>query len=137
MKQITGIIETALYTKNLEKAVNFYRTVLGFSSLTGDERFHAFSVAERHVLLLFVTGASLSPATLPGGVIPPHDGTGAAHVGFSVAPESLDEWEGQLNAHGVEIESRMTWERGGRSLYFRDPDGHLLELLTPGVWTIY
>ncbi|HWB02562.1 MAG TPA: VOC family protein [Verrucomicrobiales bacterium] len=137
MKQITGIIETALYTTNLERAVNFYRTVLGFTSLTGDGRFHAFSVAERHVLLLFVTGESLSPATLPGGVIPPHDGTGAAHAGFSVDPGTLDECEEHLKAHGVEIESRMTWERGGRSLYFRDPDGHLLEFLTPGVWAIY
>src|SRR5690349_18599128 len=107
MKQITGIIETALYTKDLEQAVKFYGTVLGFTSLTGDGRFHAFSVAERHVLLLFLTGASLSPATLPGGVIPPHDGTGAAHIGFSVDPGALDECEAHLKAHGVEIESRM------------------------------
>jgi catechol 2,3-dioxygenase-like lactoylglutathione lyase family enzyme len=137
MKQITGIIESALYTEDLDRAVNFYRSVLGFSSLTGDARFHAFSVAERHVLLLFVTGASLSAATLPGGVIPPHDGTGRAHLGFSVAPGTLDKCEAQLKAHGVEIESRMTWERGGQSIYFRDPDGHLLEFLTPGVWAIF
>src|SRR5436190_13034285 len=137
MKQITGIIETALYTENLDRAVAFYRTVLGFTSLTGDARFHAFSVSERHVLLLFVTGATLSPATLPGGIIPPHDGTGTTHIGFSVAPGTLDECEAQLKAHGVEIESRMTWDRGGQSLYFRDPDGHLLEFLTPGVWAIY
>jgi len=137
MQPITGIIETALYTENMDRAVHFYRTVLGFTSLTGDARFHAFSVAERHVLLLFLTGGSLTAATLPGGVIPPHDGTGTTHVGFSAAPGSLDEWEAQLQAHGVAIESRMTWDRGGQSLYFRDPDGHLLELLTPGVWAIY
>lgn len=27
--------------------------------------------------------------------------------------------------------------RGGCSVYFRDPDGHLLELATPGVWINY
>jgi len=27
--------------------------------------------------------------------------------------------------------------RGGHSIYFRDPDGHLLELATPGLWAIY
>ena len=31
--------------------------------------------------------------------------------------------------------SVVVWEAGGRSLYFRDPDGHLLELATPGVWS--
>jgi catechol 2,3-dioxygenase-like lactoylglutathione lyase family enzyme len=31
----------------------------------------------------------------------------------------------------------MAWPRGGTSLYFRDPDGHLVELATPGLWSIY
>jgi catechol 2,3-dioxygenase-like lactoylglutathione lyase family enzyme len=38
------------------------------------------------------------------------------------------------------LESRLhlvALHRGGTSLYFRDPDGHLLELATPGLWTIY
>ncbi|MEP7038442.1 MAG: glyoxalase, partial [Acidobacteriota bacterium] len=35
------------------------------------------------------------------------------------------------------IESKVKWERGGTSIYFRDPDKHLLELATPGLWTIY
>jgi catechol 2,3-dioxygenase-like lactoylglutathione lyase family enzyme len=37
----------------------------------------------------------------------------------------------------VEIISRMSWPRGGESLYFRDPDNHVLELATPGIWPIY
>ncbi|WP_165920167.1 VOC family protein [Chthoniobacter flavus] len=137
MKTITGIIETALYTKDIAQAVHFYETILGLKSLTGDARFHAFSVADRHVLLLFLQGTSLTPSRLPGGVVPPHDGTGPVHIGFSVPSETLAEWEAHLQTHGVEVESRVTWERGGESIYFRDPDGHLLEMLTPGVWTIF
>ncbi|PYK92782.1 MAG: glyoxalase, partial [Verrucomicrobia bacterium] len=26
------------------------------------------------------------------------------------------------------------WESEARSLYFRDPDGHMIELATPGIW---
>ena len=49
-------------------------------------------------------------------------------------PEDLESWEKRLAEHGVEIESRARWTRGGRSVYFRDPDGHSLELVTPGTW---
>ena len=44
---------------------------------------------------------------------------------------------GQSMNEFIDIESRYHWERGGYSLYFRDPDGHLIELVTPGCWTIY
>jgi catechol 2,3-dioxygenase-like lactoylglutathione lyase family enzyme len=37
----------------------------------------------------------------------------------------------------VNIESRVKWPRGGESIYFRDPDDHLVELVTPGTWAIY
>ena len=40
-------------------------------------------------------------------------------------------------SEGIAIEGRTDWSRGGHSIYFRDPDGHLLELATPGLWTIY
>jgi catechol 2,3-dioxygenase-like lactoylglutathione lyase family enzyme len=42
-----------------------------------------------------------------------------------------------LAEHGVGIESEVQWDLGGTSLYFRDPDGHSVELATPGVWPIY
>jgi catechol 2,3-dioxygenase-like lactoylglutathione lyase family enzyme len=138
MPKITGIIETALYTENLPAAIDFYTQVLGLEILVGDPpRFYALSVAANHVLLLFAKGCCLAPTSLPGGTIPPHDGSGPVHIGFAIPTESVHEWQERLASFGIPIESRTTWDRGGISLYFRDPDGHLLELLTPGVWAIY
>jgi len=94
-------------------------------------------VAGKHILLLFVRGASLTETQLPGGTIPPHDGHGPAHVGFSVTQEELPAWEKHFVACGIPISGEVRWPNGGRSIYFRDPDGHLLELLTPGVWATY
>jgi catechol 2,3-dioxygenase-like lactoylglutathione lyase family enzyme len=134
---LSGVIETALYVDDLEQARLFYEDILGLSRLTGDARFLAFDVGGRSVLLLFRRGATLETVHLPGGTIPPHDGSGPIHVAFSVAADDLAAWEARLGEQGVAIEGRTDWPRGGRSIYFRDPDNHLLELVTPGVWAIY
>jgi catechol 2,3-dioxygenase-like lactoylglutathione lyase family enzyme len=129
--------ETSLYVEDLERAKRFYREVLGLHALVEENVFCALDVNGAHVLLLFLRGASKSPKELPGGVIPPHDGSGSLHIGFAVDTEQFPAWESQLAAHDVPIVSRVSWPRGGRSVYFHDPDGHLLELLTPGVWSTY
>jgi catechol 2,3-dioxygenase-like lactoylglutathione lyase family enzyme len=58
-------------------------------------------------------------------------------VAFAVSAEDLPAWEERLVERGVAIEGRTRWQRGGESIYFRDPDGHLLELATPGLWATY
>ena len=136
MPKLDRVLETALYVDDLARAAAFYADVLGLASLYEDERLRAFSVGTS-VLLLFRRGASLETINLPGGTIPPHDGSGPLHVAFAVAADELAGWEARLNAHGVAVEGRTDWARGGRSIYFRDPDRHLLELATPGLWRIY
>jgi catechol 2,3-dioxygenase-like lactoylglutathione lyase family enzyme len=137
MPTLNGVLETALYVADVPRAVRFYRSLLGAEPLTADERFAAFPVAGRQVLLLFKHGGTLKPIVLPGGVIPPHDGSGQMHLAFAIAASELDGWRTWLQAQGIPIEGTVTWARGGTSLYFRDPDGHLVELATPGVWAIY
>ena len=74
---------------------------------------------------------------LSGGVIPGHDGDCPTHFAFSIAAADLPAWEARLAAEGIAIEGRMSWPRGGQSVYFRDPDQNLVELVTPGLWAIY
>jgi catechol 2,3-dioxygenase-like lactoylglutathione lyase family enzyme len=137
LPKLSGVIETALYVDDLDRARAFYEKVIGLEVLTADSRFVAFDVGGRSVLLLFLRGSAPETIKLPGGTIPPHDGSGPIHMAFAIPAAELPAWETLLGKHDVAIEGRTDWPRGGRSIYFRDPDNHLLELATPGIWKIY
>jgi catechol 2,3-dioxygenase-like lactoylglutathione lyase family enzyme len=135
--KLDRVLETCLYVDDLDRAGRFYEEVLGLAGLTRDSRFRAYDVGGQSVLLLFQRGATLETVHMPGGTIPPHDGHGPLHMAFAVGADALAQWEQRLGERGVEIEGRTRWSRGGQSIYFRDPDGHLLELATPGLWATY
>lgn len=137
MPDIEGVLETALYVADVERSANFYQNLFGFETLHADNGFCALAVAGRHVLLLFEKGSASRPSITPGGVIPSHDGSGELHLAFSIATADLEAWRRRLFNSGIEIESEVAWPRSGHSLYFRDPDEHLVELVTPGCWAIY
>jgi len=86
---------------------------------------------------VFLAGSSAQGSDVPGGHIPGFDATGRSHYAFAIAADSLQAWREKLAAEDVAIESTVTWPRGAVSLYFRDPDGNLGELVTPGLWANY
>ncbi len=133
----TGVLETSLYVIDVNRAARFYEQLFGFQRMFTDDRLCAMSVEGKQVLLLFRRGGSIEPMPLHGGVMPPHDGHGQAHLAFACTADELLEWEKHLAQCEVPIESRIHWPRGGTSVYFRDPDENLIELATPGIWPIY
>lgn len=135
--RIQRVLETALYVDDLERSVCFYQGTLGLRVMGHSERVASFDAGSSTVLLAFLRGASLAGIATEGGRIPPHDGSGPVHVAFAVESTALESWRARLVAAGVAIESDVRWRRGGRSLYVRDPDGHSVELATPGVWEVY
>jgi catechol 2,3-dioxygenase-like lactoylglutathione lyase family enzyme len=134
---LSGVLETSVYVADLSQAISFYRDVLGLRIIAEDHRFCAFAPAPREVFLVFLRGTCRHDAHLPGGTIPAHDASGRIHCAFAVEAPTLPSWEQHLAAAGVAIEGRVDWPRGSRSIYFRDPDGNLLELATPGLWSNY
>ena len=134
---IDGIVETALHVKDVARSAAFYMDLFELPRLQGDDRFCALAVPGSAVLLLFKQGGSLHPISTPGGMIPPHDGSGRMHFAFKIPAGSIQECERVLTNRGIEIESKVRWPLGGASLYFRDPDEHLVELITPGCWPVY
>jgi len=129
--QTEGILESALYVTDVARSAQFYERIFGFQVISEFEgRGCAMQAGNRQVLLLFKKGASRT-------VKSPHDGDGELHLAFAVPAAELSGWETWLAQNNITVEERRTWELGGRSLYFRDPDRHLVELATPGIWSIY
>jgi len=134
---IQGIDETCIFSGDLPRSVHFYRDRLGLRLLHSMDRLCAFAAGDHQLLLIFLYGASAQPAEMPGGLIPPHDGSGQSHFAFAVSKEDVPAWKKQLAAQGITIESEVDWALGGHSIYSRDPDQNLVELATPGIWEVY
>ena len=131
---VARILETSLYVRDIAISEAFYRRLFGFDVLMRDERMCALAIPGRQVLLLFVQGGSREASPTPFGPIPPHDASGHQHLCFSIRHANLEIWQAHLAHSGVVLESRLDWSKGGSSLYFRDPDGHSLEVGTAGLW---
>lgn len=126
-----GILESSLYVSDLPRSVRFYQETFGFGVISDfGERGCAMEAGPRQVLLLFKKGASRA-------ITSPHDGDGELHLAFAISSAELPNWESWLEQKGIAVEEKRAWELGGWSLYFRDPDRHLLELATPGTWSVY
>jgi len=126
-----GFLEASLYVADVTSSVQFYERIFGFrviSDFAG--RGCAMQAGNRQVLLLFQKGGSRTMRS-------PHDGEGELHLAFAIPAAEWMSWEVWLAENGIAVEEKRTWELGGQSLYFRDPDRHLLEVATPGVWPIY
>lgn len=126
-----GLVESSLYVDDVAASAQFYEKIFGFSIINDfGERGCAMQAGNRQVLLLFKKGGSrLTPS--------PHDGDGELHIAFAISASELPRWEAWLEENGIAVEEKRVWELGGQSVYFRDPDRHLLEIATPGVWSIY
>jgi len=136
MATIRRILETALDCNDLRVSAEFYRRLFDAMPMLDSERLVVFEAGEGTLLLLFQRG-NADPLPTPGGVIPGHNAGGPGHFAFAIDAGQLAGWERRLADLEIPIESRVSWERGGTSLYFRDPDGRSVELATPGLWPTY
>jgi catechol 2,3-dioxygenase-like lactoylglutathione lyase family enzyme len=127
-----GILEAALYVREIDRARTFYHRLFDLRELAYDPNRHVFFQCGRSVLLLFraaATSHGLANA-------PTHGAEGPGHLAFEMAHDDLPAWKTHLAACGVAVEKEVTWPGGGRSIYFRDPDDNCLELATRDVWQL-
>src|SRR5215510_16400862 len=123
------IFETVLYAEDLAAVERFYRDAVGLEVMARGDLALVFRCGDG-VLLVFdprKSGAS-------GRDVPSHGTSGAGHVAFAAKLQDLDSWREQLREAGISIEREVDWDEGGRSLYFRDPAGNVVELAPPTIW---
>ncbi len=136
---LNGLVETALFMEDLPRSCYFYEQVLGLSKVKASNTGCVFRVGnQRYVLIIDRTAAHTRNKTAGGDVLPPcaspqHDGRGPGHIAFGILQDAVDSWRARLAKHDVDL-SEIRWESGACSLYFRDPDGHMIELATRGIW---
>lgn len=130
-----GVMESCLYTSDLPAAEQFYTAVLGLEVLVREAGRHVFFRCGPGVVLVFnPEHTGQEETSVAGAAVPLHGTTGPGHLAFRVEPESLTDWRRRLETEGIAIESEIRWPQGGHSIYFRDPAGNSIELVTPETW---
>ena len=125
--RLTGLHHLTAIVRDLDRTTAFYRDVLGLSLVRQgasdddpDARHFWFAIGDQWI-------SFLEYPAMPQGSI----GTGSVQH-FALAVETAEEqlaWRDYLRGRGVSCTD--VFDRGGfRSIYVRDPDGHIVEIAT-------
>jgi catechol 2,3-dioxygenase-like lactoylglutathione lyase family enzyme len=127
---IKAIDYTVIFVRDMAAMRRFYADVLGFPLIRElSPRWIEYRVGP-NTLALAMPGGSRTAGDAP---IP--NGTAALQLAFKVAPAEVDLCADELVRHGVAlVEPPKDQPFGHRTLFFRDPDGNLLEVYAE-IWT--
>jgi catechol 2,3-dioxygenase-like lactoylglutathione lyase family enzyme len=111
---VTGIDHVVLHVSDLERARRFYTEVLGFE-VAHEFAGHSFLSCGTHMVALFVREGDL------------HSGDEMNHLALRLAAGEYEDVKAVLESEGIEVTGRPGDDR---CIYFFDPDGHRVQLLT-------
>ncbi|WP_338791478.1 VOC family protein [Bernardetia sp. MNP-M8] len=126
---IQKIKETCLYVTNLDKTQEFYHNKLELPIISRKEDAFIFFRVGTDVLLCFINEYAKNQENLP-----PHFATGKIHFAFEVKVEDYQMWKNKIENLQIKITHEQEWKNGLLSFYFEDPDGHVLEIVSAGIW---
>jgi catechol-2,3-dioxygenase len=131
--KINRVVETCIYSSNLGAMKRFYAGVLGLPIVQEEESKLIFLKAGKSMLLIFDparTSAENDGLPVHGAMTPPS----SVHFAMEIESDDYERWKGLLTENRIAIEKEVHWKGRAKSLYFRDPAGNLVELMTPGEW---
>ncbi len=121
-RSIRAIDYTVIIVRDMAAMRRFYEDVLGFPLIRElSPNWIEYRVGE-HTLALSRPGWTAADAPTP-------QGSAALQLAFKVSPPEVDQCADELVRKGVALFSPPTDRPfGHRTLFFRDPDGNLLEV---------
>ncbi|HET6808148.1 MAG TPA: VOC family protein [Nitrososphaera sp.] len=133
--KINKVVETCIYSSDLESMKKFYVGILGLSVIQEEEDKLIFLKAGKSVLLIFdPLRTSINNDKLPthGAMTPPS----SIHFAMEIEEQEYQPCKELLARNDIVIEKEIKWNSNTKSLYFRDPSGNLVELITRGGWPV-
>jgi len=131
--KLRGLHHVTAICSNLDRTVSFYRDLLGMTLIKRTE--NEDDPGARH---FYFGDSEATPGSIVTFMEYPNMEQGAIGVGvvhhFALRAGSLDElsaWHQHLNQHGVQATEPIN-RTYYSSIYFRDPDGNIVEIATDG-----
>ena len=133
--KIKKVVETCIYSSDLESMKNFYTGILGLPVIQEEQDKLVFLKAGKSMLLIFDpvrTKANSGSLPAHGAPTPPS----SIHFALEIEEQDYHANKQILIDNNIAIEKEVNWNNDAKSIYFRDPAGNLVELITPGGWPV-
>lgn len=133
--KIKKVVETCIYSSDLESMKNFYAGILGLPVIQEEQDKLIFLKAGKSMLLIFdPLRTKTNNGSLPahGTPTPPS----SIHFAMEIEKQEYHACKQLLMDNNIAIEKEVNWNNDAKSIYFRDPAGNLVELITPGGWPV-
>jgi len=115
MIQTSGVDHVVLHVNDVQRSRKFYTEVLGMTAYRENDA-QVFLHAGQQGVALFKKESS-APLTA---------GNDLNHLALNAAAGTYETLKAELESHGVTVTGRPGEDR---CIYFRDPDGHRLQLM--------
>jgi catechol 2,3-dioxygenase-like lactoylglutathione lyase family enzyme len=121
-RAIRAIDYTVIFVRDMAAMRRFYEDTLGFPLLRElSSRWIEYRVGDNTL--------ALARPSLTAADVPPPDGSASLQLAFKVSAPEVDQCADELVRQGVNLLSPPYNQLfGHRTLFFRDPDGNLLEV---------
>jgi catechol-2,3-dioxygenase len=133
--KFTKIVETCIYSSELKEMKDFYMNKLGLDFVSEENGRHVFLKAGKSMLLIFnpesTLNDSISIFPIHGAITPPS----IVHFALEINTVDYEKWKDLLSKKQINIEKELKIGNS-RSIYFRDPSGNVVELITENAWPI-